>query len=99
MESCKIRTMGPGPPTVNDSVGQASHGSGNAPAAMLGTSAPRPEPHRRLLSVRDVTAATGLGRTRVYEEFRNGLPSVRVGRRRLIRTEDLEAWLSRLPTA
>lgn len=46
------------------------------------------------LSVRDAAALAGVGRTILYEAVGSGeLPSLKVGRRRLIRIESLEAWL------
>ncbi|HIP78026.1 MAG TPA: DNA-binding protein [Kiloniellaceae bacterium] len=49
------------------------------------------------LSVREAAALAGVGRTILYEAVGSGaLPSLKVGRRRLIRTESLEAWLESL---
>jgi excisionase family DNA binding protein len=48
------------------------------------------------LSIADVVAATGLGRTKVYEAIRNReLPIVKIGKRSLVLVEDLAAWLRR----
>ena len=51
-----------------------------------------------LLSVDDVCALTGLGRTSIYGELRAGrLASVKVGRRRLVPRAALDAWIEELP--
>ena len=45
-------------------------------------------------NIPEVCAATGIGRTSVYEAIKNGaLKSVMVGGRRLVRREALENWL------
>ena len=45
-------------------------------------------------SIDEVTKATGLGRTSVYEEIReNRLRSFKVGKRRLVAEDDLKAWI------
>lgn len=55
------------------------------------------EPTKRLLSVPEVEVKTGLGRTTVYGLMTNGdLRSVKIGRRRLVRSEDLDAFLAGL---
>jgi len=49
------------------------------------------------LSIADFCAATTLGRTRVYEEIKFGrLKVLKCGRRTLIPTEELQAWMQRL---
>ncbi len=51
-------------------------------------------PVTRLLSVREVCALTGLGRTSLYQELRSGrLRSLRIGGRRLVPADALEAWI------
>jgi excisionase family DNA binding protein len=51
------------------------------------------------LSVREAAALAGVGRTILYAAVGSGeLPSLKVGRRRLIRIESLEAWLKSLET-
>lgn len=50
-----------------------------------------------VLSIAEFSAATTLGRTRVYEEIKQGrLKIVKCGRRSLIPIEELKAWLNRL---
>ena len=49
-----------------------------------------------LLTVDETIRALRLGRTRVNEILRSGdLVSYKLGRRRLIRREDIEVWLER----
>lgn len=56
-----------------------------------------PEP-KLLLSVFDVMALTGLSRGKVNAEIAAGrLLSKRVGTRRLIRRDALDAWIDALP--
>ena len=48
---------------------------------------------KELLTVPDFCGATGLGRTSVYHLLKTGaLTAVKVGRRTLIRREDMEMW-------
>lgn len=50
---------------------------------------------RLALSIREAAEVTGLGYTTLRKVVREGqLPTVRVGRRRLVRFEDLESWLA-----
>jgi len=50
-----------------------------------------------VLSVEACARVTGLGRTKLYEALATGeLPSLKIGRRRLIRVATLEAWLASL---
>jgi len=50
------------------------------------------------LSIEEAVAASGVGRTMLYQEIRSGsLPTKKVGRRTLILTEDLVAWLHSRP--
>jgi len=54
---------------------------------------------RLALDVAEVAAQLGLSRSSVNREIEEGrLLSVRVGRRRLVRTADLAAWLDAQPT-
>jgi excisionase family DNA binding protein len=54
----------------------------------------RPAPERVVLTVAEVMDTTGLSRQFIYNEVRSGrLRSLKVGRRRLVRVPDLEAWL------
>jgi excisionase family DNA binding protein len=47
-------------------------------------------------SIAEVVAATGIGRTKVYEAIRDrDLPIVKIGKRSLVLDEDLRAWLRR----
>jgi excisionase family DNA binding protein len=49
-------------------------------------------------SIREASAATGLSRSTLYLEIRDGRLAVRkAGRRTIILDEDLRDWLSRLP--
>lgn len=48
-----------------------------------------------LLSVDDVMATTGLGRTTIYSLFKSGeLKAVKVGRRTFVRTDDLADFVA-----
>ena len=54
-------------------------------------------PDKLLLSVRETADATGLGETLVKQKIRSGeLPSLTIGDRRLVRTEDLRRFIDRL---
>lgn len=45
-------------------------------------------------SIAEAVKATSVGRTRLYEEIAAGrLPTFKIGKRTLIATEDLRAWL------
>lgn len=49
-----------------------------------------------LLSVEDVIAATGIGRSNVFKLFKTGeLKIVKVGRRTFVRPSDLHAFVAR----
>jgi excisionase family DNA binding protein len=49
-------------------------------------------------SVSELARATGLGRSYLYLQLQaKVLPSIRAGKRRLIRREDAVAWLASLP--
>ena len=52
-------------------------------------------PVRLALSMREAAQVAGLGFTTIRRVVQEGqLPTVRVGRRRLVRVSDLEAWLA-----
>ncbi len=52
------------------------------------------------LSVAEAAARAGLSRTFLYERITSGeLPTVKVGKRRLVRVEALRRWLERLETS
>ena len=52
-------------------------------------------PVRVAFSLHEVSQATGLGYSTVRRVVREGqLPTVRVGRRLLVRVSDLDAWLA-----
>ena len=49
---------------------------------------------QELLTVEETIRFLRLGRTRVNEMLRSGeIPSLKIGRRRLVRRRDLERWL------
>jgi excisionase family DNA binding protein len=53
---------------------------------------------KRAMSVEEAAKAAGVGRTLLFEEIRKGRITARkVGRRTIITTEDLDAWLKLLP--
>ena len=53
---------------------------------------------KRALSVEQAAKAAGVGRTLLFEEIRKGRITARkVGRRTIITTDDLDAWLKSLP--
>jgi excisionase family DNA binding protein len=53
---------------------------------------------KRTMSVEQAAKAAGVGRTLLFEEIRKGLITARkVGRRTIITTDDLDAWLRSLP--
>lgn len=53
---------------------------------------------RTLFGIAEVQASTGLGRTQIYELIGSGeLPSVKIGRRRMVRAGDLNKWVASLP--
>ncbi len=52
---------------------------------------------KRAYSIPEVCRTASIGRTRLYSEIAEGrLRAVKVGRRTLIRVEDLDAWLRSL---
>jgi excisionase family DNA binding protein len=67
----------------------------NAHAAPADTApaAATPAPYRRALTVEEFAKVWGLGRNTVYAEIAAGrLRTITVGRRRLITSEQVEAW-------
>jgi excisionase family DNA binding protein len=53
---------------------------------------------KRALSVEQAAKAAGVGRTLLFEEIRKGhIIARKVGRRTIITTDDLDAWLKSLP--
>jgi excisionase family DNA binding protein len=55
---------------------------------------------KRAMSVEEAAKAAGVGRTLLFEEIRKGRITARkVGRRTIIMTDELDAWLKALPTA
>jgi excisionase family DNA binding protein len=53
---------------------------------------------RLAVSIEDAVTASGLGRSKVYEEIRDGrLVARKVGKRTLILMTDLQAWLEAFP--
>jgi excisionase family DNA binding protein len=56
------------------------------------------DPIKRAMSVEEAAKAAGVGRTLLFEEIRKGhITARKVGRRTIITTEDLDAWLNSLP--
>jgi excisionase family DNA binding protein len=56
------------------------------------------EETKRAMSVEEAAKAAGVGRTLLFEEIRKGRITARkVGRRTIITTEELDAWLRSLP--
>ena len=52
-------------------------------------------PSKLALSIPEVEKATGLGKDLIYSAINSGsLPSLKVGRRRLIRSDALKRWLA-----
>ena len=57
-------------------------------------------PTGQILSIRGVINLSGLGRTKIYSEIREGrLPCVKVGTRTLLTREQYVAWQKALPLA
>ena len=53
--------------------------------------------NRVLLTVADAVEATSLSRSTIYEMIKSGeLPTVKVGKRRLVPTASLQAWADSL---
>jgi hypothetical protein len=58
------------------------------------------ESEKLAYTVPELQKATGLGRTRIYEEIKLGrLHLTKVGRRSIIRTDDARMWLANLGKA
>ena len=56
-----------------------------------------PTPTKLAYSIPEVCRTASIGRTRLYTEIKEGrLLAVKVGRRTLIRAEDMDAWLGSL---
>jgi excisionase family DNA binding protein len=57
-------------------------------------------PRKVTYSINEAMAATGLGKTRLYTEIREGrLKAVKAGRRTLITAASIDAWVSSLLAA
>lgn len=55
------------------------------------------EPQRQVLSIAEFCRAYGIGRTKVYEEIRQGrLRLHKIGKRSIIAVGDAEAWFKNL---
>ncbi len=66
---------------------------------MIGTKREHHPPDPEALSVEDAARRAGIGRTFLYEAISSGrLPSIKLGKRRLVRVEALRRWLERLET-
>ena len=78
-----------------------SSGSATAPAAASPSSAPAtPAPVLEALSIDETCRVSGIGRTKVYELIRDGiLPTVKLGKRRLVRPGTLRRVLASLEHA
>ena len=58
-----------------------------------------PEPTREALSVEQAASTAGVSRTFLYERISRGeLPTIKLGKRRLVRVEALRSWLKNLET-
>jgi excisionase family DNA binding protein len=56
--------------------------------------------HPLAVRVEDAAKLTSLGRTEIYRAIKDGhLASIKVGKRRLIRTDTLDRWLASLEQA
>ena len=54
-------------------------------------------PDKLAYSVAETTKATGFGRTRIYQEIKEGrLKTIKLGRRTAILAEELRRWLNEL---
>lgn len=54
---------------------------------------------RRAYTISEFCRDYGPGRTKAYQEIKNGrLRAVKVGSKTIIRADDAEAWLANLPT-
>ncbi len=51
---------------------------------------------QQFLSIRDAARALGIGKTRMHEMLDHEVPSVRIGRRRLVHVDDLHDYIERL---
>ena len=59
-----------------------------------------PPPEKLALSVAETAAALSVSERQVYVMMeRDGLPSIRLGGRRLVRVADLKQWLASQPAA
>ncbi|WP_430427938.1 helix-turn-helix transcriptional regulator [Parasphingorhabdus sp.] len=53
----------------------------------------------KLLSINDFCALTGIGRTKAYQELSSGrLTAVKIGRRTLIPSKAIDAWITNQPS-
>ncbi len=60
---------------------------------------PEPNAGREAVSVEDAARRAGVSRTFLYQRISSGeLPTVKVGKRRLVRVEALRRWLKSLET-
>lgn len=51
------------------------------------------------VSITEAARMAGIGRTSLYEEIgRGALPARKIGRRTVVRIDDLREWLDKLPT-
>jgi len=52
----------------------------------------------RAFSIKQISALTGLGKTKIYELIKSSqIPARKIGKRTIVRAADLEAFLSSLP--
>lgn len=54
---------------------------------------PQPTPAQRLLSLDETCAILGVRRDLLFTDVLRTLPTVRIGRRRLVHPDDLAAWI------
>ena len=66
---------------------------------MTGVRREHQSPDPEALSVEDAARRAGIGRTFLYQAISSGrLPSIKLGKRRLVRIEALRRWLESLET-
>jgi excisionase family DNA binding protein len=75
-------------------------GADGVPGGILAGGAEPPRDRRLLLSVADAAELLGISRTKAYElVLARRLPTVKIGRLRKVRPDDLKAFIAGLPDA